>query len=114
MPNMVRTRFATPTIGREWMIGEIGTVITDVDPDGVVEIGTSRWRARTNRATTVLAGEQVRVAEIDGITLEVEPLEGAAKDYREMRDKDADTLDGDETTDETTVKSGLTSPKVPE
>lgn len=114
MPNMVRTRFATPTIGREWMIGEIGTVITDVDPDGVVEIGTSRWRARTNRATPVLAGEQVRVAEIDGITLEVEPLEGAAKDYREMRDKDADTLDGDETTDETTVKSGLTSPKVPE
>ena len=114
MPNMVRTRFATPTIGREWMIGEIGTVITDVGPDGVVEIGTSRWRARTNRATPVLAGEQVRVAEIDGITLEVEPLEGAAKDYREMRDKDADTLDGDETTDETTVKSGLTSPKVPE
>ena len=24
MPSMVRTRFATPTIGREWMIGELG------------------------------------------------------------------------------------------
>jgi membrane-bound serine protease (ClpP class) len=114
MPNMVRTRFATPTIGREWMIGEIGTVITDVDPDGVVEIGASRWRARTNRATPVLAGEQVRVAEIDGITLEVEPLEGAAKDYREMRGKDNETLAGDETTDEKSVKSGSTSPTVPE
>ncbi|BAN04133.1 hypothetical protein YM304_38190 [Ilumatobacter coccineus YM16-304] len=88
MPNMVRTRFATPTIGREWMIGEEGKVITDVDPDGVVEVGEGRWRARTNRATPVVAGDVVRVAAIDGVTLEVEPLEGAAKDYREMRKKD--------------------------
>ncbi len=36
MPNMVRTRFASPTIGREWMIGEEGVVISDVDPEGVV------------------------------------------------------------------------------
>ena len=27
MPSMVRTRFATPTIGREWMIGETGSVV---------------------------------------------------------------------------------------
>ena len=109
MPNMVRTRFATPTIGREWMIGEVGIVITDVDPDGVVEIGAGRWRARTNRATPVLAGEQVRVAEIDGITLEVEPLEGAAKDYREMRGKD-----DDDTLDDESVNAESTSPTVPE
>jgi membrane-bound serine protease (ClpP class) len=87
MPSMVRTRFATPTIGREWMIGEEGVVIDDVDPDGVVQIGEGRWRARTNRATPVVAGQPVRVAAIDGITLEVEPLEGAARDYREMRDR---------------------------
>lgn len=94
MPNMVRTRFATPTIGREWMIGEQGTVITDIDPDGVVEVGEGRWRARTNRATPVMVGDVVRVAAIDGVTLEVEPLEGAAKDYREMRKKD-DAPDAD-------------------
>jgi membrane-bound serine protease (ClpP class) len=85
MPSMVRTRFATPTIGREWMIGEEGTVIDDVDPEGVVQVGEGRWRARTNRATPVHTGDTVRVAAIDGITLEVEPLEGAARDYREMR-----------------------------
>lgn len=85
MPNMVRTRFATPTIGRDWMIGEEGVVVTDVDPDGVVEVGEGRWRARTNRATPVVHGDRIRVAAIDGVTLEVEPLEGAAKDYREMR-----------------------------
>jgi membrane-bound serine protease (ClpP class) len=32
-------------------------------------------------------GDVVRVAAIDGLVLEVEPLEGAAMDYREMRDK---------------------------
>jgi membrane-bound serine protease (ClpP class) len=87
MPSMVRTRFATPTIGREWMIGELGDVVEDVDPDGVVSVGAARWRARTNRATPVTAGEQVRVVAIDGVTLEVEPLEGAAKDHRERRRK---------------------------
>ncbi len=91
MPSMVRTRFATPTIGREWMIGETGTVVEDVDPDGVVEVGTARWRAHTNRATPVHVGDTVRVAAIDGVTLEVEPLEGAAQDYRERRRSRKDT-----------------------
>jgi membrane-bound serine protease (ClpP class) len=85
MPSMVRTRFATPTIGREWMIGETGSVIDRVGPEGIVEVRDARWRARTNRATPVEAGEPIRVVAIDGVTLEVEPLEGAAKDYREMR-----------------------------
>jgi membrane-bound serine protease (ClpP class) len=89
MPNMVRTRFATPTIGREWMIGEEGIAVTDIDPEGIVEIGDGRWRALTNRATPVRFGEPVRVAAIDGVTLEVEPLEGAARDYRERRSKTA-------------------------
>jgi len=85
MPSMVRTRFATPTIGREWMLDKIGVVVRPVDPDGVVSVDDAQWRARTNRATPVAAGEQVRVVAIDGVTLEVEPLEGAAKDYREHR-----------------------------
>jgi len=82
MPSMTRTRFATPTIGREWMVGATGEVISDVAPDGVVRVGDGEWRARANRATPLHAGDTVRVASIDGITLEVEPLEGAARDYR--------------------------------
>jgi membrane-bound serine protease (ClpP class) len=80
MPAMVRTRFSTPTIGRESMLGELGTAVSDVDPDGVVTIREAPWRARTNRATPIRAGEAVRVAGIDGLLLEVEPLEGAARD----------------------------------
>lgn len=85
MPSMVRTRFATPTIGREWMIGNIGVAVGAINPLGVVRIHEANWRARTNRSTPIDDGQELRVAAIDGVTLEVEPLEGAARDYREMR-----------------------------
>ncbi len=88
MPSMVRTRFATPTIGREWMIGEMGDAIGELAPTGVVRVGGAKWRARTNRATPITGGARVRVVAIDGITLEVEPEEGAARDYRERRPKE--------------------------
>jgi membrane-bound serine protease (ClpP class) len=93
MPSMVRTRFATPTIGREWMIGATGVVVNRTDPDGVVEVNAAKWRARTNRATPLEPGDQVRVIAIDGVTLEIEPMEGAARDYREMRSKDKETTE---------------------
>ncbi len=85
MPTMVRTRFSTPTIGREWMIGEVGAAVEDVDPDGVVKINDALWKARTNRATPVAVGGRVRVVAVEGLVLEVEPEEGAARDYRERR-----------------------------
>ena len=80
LPSVVRTRFSTPTIGREAMIGEMGRALADVTPDGTVEIRGAAWRARTNRATPIKAGEPVRVVAIEGIVLEVEPEEGGAKD----------------------------------
>ncbi|MGE5210149.1 MAG: NfeD family protein [Acidobacteriota bacterium] len=99
MPSMVRTRFATPTIGREWMIGREGVAVGAVDPEGFVEVDSAQWRARTNRATPIAAGDPIRVAAIDGVTLDVEPLEGAARDYREMRNKPTSTADTADTAD---------------
>lgn len=102
MPAMIRTRFGTPTIGRDWMVGELGEVTTDVDPEGMVEIRGAQWRARTNRATPVRVGERVKVIEIDGLVLEVEPEDGGAIDYREMRnrrrggDADGDSVEADD------------------
>ena len=83
MPSMVRTRFSTPTIGRKWMIGELGEAVTDVDPEGTVKIRDVTWRAITNRATPVESGGRVRVVGIDRLLLEIEPEEGGARDYRE-------------------------------
>ena len=82
MPAMVRTRFSTPTIGRESMIGDTGVALDQVAPEGRVEVRGAQWRARTNRATPVEAGEVIRVVGIDGLVLEVEPESGGAKDYR--------------------------------
>jgi membrane-bound serine protease (ClpP class) len=91
MPSMVRTRFSTPTIGREWMLGELGRAVTDISPDGVVQIREALWRAYTNRATPIDELDRVRVVGIEGLVLEVEPEEGAARDYRERRPKQPDS-----------------------
>lgn len=90
MPAVVRSRFSTSTIGREWMVGAHGEARTAIDPDGVVIVRGAPWRARTNRATPIAAGAGVRVAAIEGLELEVEPLEGAARDYRERAGRSAD------------------------
>jgi membrane-bound serine protease (ClpP class) len=85
MPSMVRTRFATPTIGRDNLVGTTGIAVGEINPVGIVMVDGAKWQARTNRATPLSANDPIRVASIDGITLQVEPLEGAAKDYREAR-----------------------------
>ena len=97
MPAMVRTRFSTPTIGREWMIGEVGDVLESVDPDGVVTLRGAPWRARTNRATPIAVGERARVVEVDGLLLEVEPESGGASDYRDRRSAEhAEAIEAEE------------------
>jgi membrane-bound serine protease (ClpP class) len=87
MPVAVRSRFSTPTIGREGLVGEMGDAVVDVAPDGVVLLRGARWRARTNRATPIKAGDRIRVVEVDGLVLEVEPESGGARDYRDRRPK---------------------------
>jgi membrane-bound serine protease (ClpP class) len=94
MPAMVRTRFGTPTIGREWMIGMMGEAVTEVKKDGIVMIDGAPWRAMVNRTTPIEAGDPVRVVAIIGLFLEIEPEEGGARDYREMRPQsDEDAVD---------------------
>lgn len=83
MTAMVRSRFSTPTLGREELIGEIGVAEVGVDPDGVVRVRDALWRARTNRATPIAMGDSVRVVAVEGILLEVEPESGGARDYRD-------------------------------
>jgi membrane-bound serine protease (ClpP class) len=84
---VVRSRFSTPTIGREGMIGEMGEAVRAVAPEGVVRVREALWRAFTNRATPIAQGDPVRVVGIQGTLLEVEPEEGGARDYRERHDE---------------------------
>ena len=77
MPAMVRTRFSTPTIGREWMVGEVGHRRRPRRPR------RHRHASATRRGGPAPTGprrstrrEPVRVVSIDGLLLEVEPLDG--------------------------------------
>jgi membrane-bound serine protease (ClpP class) len=83
MTAMIRSRFSTPTVGREGMVGETGLAEVDIAPDGVIVIRGARWRARTNRATPIMAGDEARVVSVEGLVLEVEPPDGGARDYRD-------------------------------
>ena len=102
MPAMVRTRFGTPTIGRDWMIGSVGTARDAVDPDGVVVIDGAPWRARTQRATPVAAGEPARVVSLEGLILTVEPAEARDADDTDAEDTDTDDTDAEDTDAEDT------------
>lgn len=60
--------------GAENLIGARGIVSADLDPEGWVQIGPERWRARVSREhAPVPAGAQVRVTAVDGLLLRVEP-----------------------------------------
>ena len=85
LPATVRSRFSTPTIGRASLVGEMGTAVADVRPEGVVSVRDALWPARTNRATPIAAGDRIRVVSVEGTSLEVEPEVGGAKDHRERR-----------------------------
>lgn len=85
LPALIRTRYGTTTVGREWMIGEPAVATSAINPEGTVEAAGGTWPARVNRLTPIAAGDAVRVAGIEGVTLLVEPTEGAAVDYRQMR-----------------------------
>ena len=87
IPSLIRTRFGTPTIGREDFIGEEGIADGDINPEGKVKLRGASWKARTNHATPIKDGEKCKVVKIEGIILEVEPLVGAAVDYREKHQK---------------------------
>lgn len=87
LPSMVRSRFGTPTIGREWMVGKLATATEEIRKEGVVDVDGAPWRARVNRTTPIGAGDSVRIVAIEGLYLEIEPEEGGARDYRDMRKK---------------------------
>ena len=77
MTTIVRSRFGTPTIGREHLVGATGIAESSLDPDGVVLIDGAKWRARAHRAAEVSSGEPIEVLAVEGITLQVAPHEVA-------------------------------------
>ena len=75
MTTVVRARFSTPTIGREHLVGMVGTAETAVAPEGVVVVDGARWKANSRRASGIDPGDQVTVASVEGFILEVDPVD---------------------------------------
>jgi membrane-bound serine protease (ClpP class) len=85
LPATVRSRYSTPTIGRESMVGEVGEAVADVRPDGVVRVRGALWPAHTSRSTPLAAGAAVRVVAVDGPQLQVEPVDSAVEEEPEEK-----------------------------
>jgi membrane-bound serine protease (ClpP class) len=96
MPALIRTRYGTSTLGRDWMIGEMAVAATELAPEGTVLFQNAQWRAKVNRLTPIKEGEAARIVGLEGLVLEVEPEEGGAVDYREMRQRQPDASSSEE------------------
>lgn len=55
------------------LVGRVATVRRDLDPEGMVFVMGSRWRAACS--TPVAIGARVRITRVDGLQLTVEPAE---------------------------------------
>ena len=74
LTTVVRGRFATPTVGREEMLGRRCVAVSDLEPIGVVLIDGARWRATADRGVHIAPGAPVEVVGITGLLLEVDPV----------------------------------------
>jgi membrane-bound serine protease (ClpP class) len=63
-----------PSTGSEGLLGKIGTVLEDLNPEGAVFVHGERWNARCD-SSPVRTGARVTVLGMEGFVLLVEPLE---------------------------------------
>ena len=82
MTTVVRSRFSTPTIGREYLIGRSGHAESDIEPDGLVSVNGARWRATAHRAAGIKEGDAVTVLGVREIVLEVGPSDPSGRSSR--------------------------------
>jgi len=73
----MRLRHKGVTTRDEELLGVEGVVLRDLRPRGVVQIASEHWTAEAIRGTP-RKGDHVRVVEMDGLKLKVEPVEAPA------------------------------------
>jgi membrane-bound serine protease (ClpP class) len=74
LTTVVRGRFATPTVGREELLGRRCLAVTDLNPEGVVLIDGERWLATADRGVEIHTGVPGEIVGITGLVLEVGPV----------------------------------------
>jgi membrane-bound serine protease (ClpP class) len=76
MAAVVRAHRRKPETGKEEMIGAVGKVVEDLDPEGLIKVNGEIWKAISKTGETIKVGERVKVVEVRGLTLLVEKVEG--------------------------------------
>jgi membrane-bound serine protease (ClpP class) len=59
------------------LVGTEGTVVRDLEPNGVVQVAAEEWSAESVGGTA-RRGDRVRVVAMEGLKLKVEPIEETA------------------------------------
>jgi len=68
----IKARRRPVVAGREELIGGIGVVLEDFERAGRIRIHSEMWNARS--AVPLRQGQRVRVIEMEGLILRVEPI----------------------------------------
>jgi membrane-bound serine protease (ClpP class) len=68
----IKARLTKPTTGKEGIVGEIGTVVIRLAPEGKVAIHGEFWKAESDRP--IAEGEKVQVISVDNLILKVKKV----------------------------------------
>jgi membrane-bound serine protease (ClpP class) len=77
---VVKSHARKPVTGHVGMIGLIGTVKTELNPDGQIFIHGELWQARSNTNQTISVGSAVKVLSLENLTLIVQEVENINKE----------------------------------
>ena len=66
-----RAKAAEPYVGQVNLVGELGVVVTALDPRGTVRVRGESWSAASDSGEPIQQGEQVIVSDVEGLTLKV-------------------------------------------
>jgi membrane-bound serine protease (ClpP class) len=69
----IKAQRRKPTTGAEGMVGQVGETLTVLNPTGQVRVHGEIWTAESV-TRKIGKGEQVRVVEVKGLTVRVEPV----------------------------------------
>jgi membrane-bound serine protease (ClpP class) len=69
----MRARRMPKTDDHKRVLGQVGVALSDLDSDGIVQVASEEWSARS-AAGPITRGTSVRVLDVEGLRLVVEPV----------------------------------------
>ena len=70
----LQAQYRPLAMGRETLLGQVGTVRQALEPAGIVHVEGEEWSAISADGKPIAAGTRVQVVGTDGLTLRVEPM----------------------------------------